>query len=115
LTNKAIFNKKQNYSVKLPPAATAPKMNGYWSAFEQMVLQNSKVEGLEIFRENMKREAITDSHSLNCVTGIACELNVRRRGLSHLCTKAAPAARGNHGANLAISPYRSALLRTVIL
>jgi len=40
----------------------------------------------------MNREATADSYSLNRVTEVACEFNVRRWGPSHLYTKAAPAA-----------------------
>ena len=47
-------------------------------AFWQIVLQKSKVAGPRIFRENMNREAIADSYSLNRVTEVACEFNVRR-------------------------------------
>src|SRR3984893_3339226 len=58
-----------------------------------ILLQKSKVADLRIFRENTKREAIADSYNLNRVTEVACEFNVRRRGSSHLYTKAAPVAR----------------------
>src|ERR1700730_1082964 len=58
-----------------------------------ILLQKSKVADLRIFRENTKREAIADSYNLNRVTEVACESNVRRRGPSHLYTKAAPVAR----------------------
>jgi hypothetical protein len=43
-----------------------------------ILLQKSKVAGRRIFRENMNREAIADSYSLNRVTEVACEFNVRR-------------------------------------
>jgi hypothetical protein len=43
-----------------------------------IVLQKSKVAGPRIFRENMNREATADSYSLNRVTEVACEFNVRR-------------------------------------
>ncbi len=60
----------------------------YW----QIALQKSKVAGSRFFRENTKREAIADSYRRNRVVEVAGEFNVRRRGPSHLCTKAAPAA-----------------------
>jgi hypothetical protein len=47
-------------------------------AFGVIVLQNSKVAGLQIFRENTKRETIADSYNVNRVTEVACEFNVRR-------------------------------------
>jgi hypothetical protein len=62
-------------------------------AFGVIVLQKSKVAALRIFRENTKRESIADSYNLNRVTEVACEINVGRRGPSHLYTKAAPVAR----------------------
>ena len=46
--------------------------------FGSILLQKSKVAGRRIFRENMNREAIADSYSLNRVTEVACEFNVRR-------------------------------------
>jgi len=46
--------------------------------FVPIVLQKSKVAGRRIFRENPNREAIADSHNLNRITEVACELNVRR-------------------------------------
>ena len=55
-----------------------------------IVLQNSKVAGLRIFRENTKRETIADSYNLNRVSEVACEFKVRRWGPSHLYTKTAP-------------------------
>ena len=48
------------------------------SALPSIVLQKSKVEGPQIFRENTKREAIADSYNLNRITEVACEFNVRR-------------------------------------
>jgi hypothetical protein len=42
------------------------------------VLQNSKIAGLQIFRENMKREAIADSYARNRVGEVACEFNAKR-------------------------------------
>jgi hypothetical protein len=43
-----------------------------------IVLQKSKVAGSRIFRENMNRGVVADSYSLNRVTEVACEFNVRR-------------------------------------
>jgi hypothetical protein len=48
------------------------------AAFGGIVLQKSKVVGLQIFRENTKRETIADSYNLNRVTEVAYEFNVRR-------------------------------------
>jgi hypothetical protein len=45
---------------------------------EGILLQKSKVAGPRIFRENTKRQAITDSHDLNRIVEVACEFNVRR-------------------------------------
>ena len=42
------------------------------------MLQNSKVEGLRIFRKNKKPNAIADSYSLCRATELAYEFNVRR-------------------------------------
>jgi len=47
-------------------------------AIEVILLQNSKVAGPRIFRENPKREPITDSHNLNRIGEVACEFDVRR-------------------------------------
>ena len=44
----------------------------------QIVLQKSKVAVRRILRENMNRGAIADSYSLNRITEVACEFNVRR-------------------------------------
>jgi len=44
----------------------------------QIVLQKSKVAGLEIFRENTTRELVADSYTLSPVTEIACAFNVKR-------------------------------------
>jgi hypothetical protein len=46
--------------------------------FVQIVLQKSKVAELRIFRENTKREAITDSYNLLRVTEVAYEFGTRR-------------------------------------
>jgi hypothetical protein len=62
-------------------------------AFGGILLQKSKVAGLRIFRENTKREATADSYNLNRVAEVAGGFDVRRRGPSHLYTKAAPVAR----------------------
>jgi hypothetical protein len=48
------------------------------SAVEGIVLQKSKVAGLEIFRENTTRELIADSYTLSPVTEVTCAFNVRR-------------------------------------
>jgi hypothetical protein len=57
------------------------------------MLQKSKVAALRIFRENKKRETITDSYTLNRVAEVAGEFNVRGSVPSHLYTKDAPTAR----------------------
>jgi hypothetical protein len=57
------------------------------------LLQNSKVAGPQIFRKKTEREVITDSYNLNRITEVACEFVARRRGPSHLYTKAASTAR----------------------
>jgi hypothetical protein len=44
----------------------------------QIVLQKSKVAGLQIFRENTKWEAIVDSYNLIRVSEVAYEFNTRR-------------------------------------
>jgi hypothetical protein len=41
-----------------------------------IVLQKSKVAGLEIFRENTTRELIADSYTLSPVTEVTCAFNV---------------------------------------
>src|SRR3954468_15301233 len=46
--------------------------------FVPIVLQKSKIAGQRIFRENTRREAITDSYDFNGTTEVACEFNVRR-------------------------------------
>jgi hypothetical protein len=52
--------------------------------FVPIVLQKSKVVALRIFRENKKRETITDSYTLNRVAEVAGEFNVRGSVPSHL-------------------------------
>ena len=47
------------------------------SAFGRIVLQNSKVAAPRIFRENKKRETITDSYTLSRGAEIAGEFNAR--------------------------------------
>jgi hypothetical protein len=54
---------------------TAPRCH---VAFWQIVLQKSKVAGLQIFRENTKREAIADSYNLIRVSEVTYEFNTRR-------------------------------------
>ena len=46
--------------------------------FRGIVLQNSKVAGLQICRENTKQEAIADSYNLSRVTEVACKFSVGR-------------------------------------
>jgi hypothetical protein len=46
------------------------------SALLLIVLQKSKVAGLEIFRENTTRELIADSYTLSPVTEVTCAFNV---------------------------------------
>jgi hypothetical protein len=41
------------------------------SALAPIVLQNSKIAGLQIFMKNLKREAIADSFNLNRATEVA--------------------------------------------
>jgi hypothetical protein len=76
-------------AVALPPGSA---VSAFLVTFRVIVLQKSKVAGLRIFRENTKRETIADSYNVNRVIEVACEFNVRRRGPSHLYTKAAPLA-----------------------
>ena len=74
----------------------------------QIVLQKSKVAGRRIFRENPKRQALANSYDLNRITEVACEFNVRRRGPSHLYTKARlqPAEFLNPSAKRLLQQYR---------
>ena len=44
--------------------------------FRGIVLQNSKVVWLQIYRENTKQEAIADSYNLSHVTEVACKFSV---------------------------------------
>ena len=44
--------------------------------FRGIVLQNSKVVWLQIYRENTKQEAIADSYNLSRVTEVACKFSV---------------------------------------
>jgi hypothetical protein len=48
------------------------------SAIRGIVLQKSRVAGLQIFRKNTKRKAIADSYNFYRVTEVAYEFNVRR-------------------------------------
>lgn len=57
------------------------------------MLQKSKVAALRIFRENKKRETIADSYTLNRVTEVVGEFDVKRSVPSRLYTKAASTAR----------------------
>jgi hypothetical protein len=58
-----------------------------------ILLQKSKVAAPRNFRENKKRETITDSYTLNRAAKVADEFNVRGSVPSHLYTKDAPTAR----------------------
>ena len=48
------------------------------SAPERIVLQKSKLAGLEFFGENQKRKEVDDSHSLSRATEVAHEFGARR-------------------------------------
>ena len=63
------------------------------SALLPIVLQNSKVAAPRIFRENKKRETITDSYTLSRGAEIAGEFNARGSVPSRLYTEDAPTAR----------------------
>ena len=63
------------------------------SAVQSIVLQNSKVAAAGIFRENKKRETITNSCTLNRGAEIAGEFNARGSVPSRLYTEDAPTAR----------------------
>src|SRR5580658_4001660 len=63
------------------------------SASGGIVLQNSKVAAPRIFRENKKRETITDSYTLSRGAEIAGEFNARGSVPSRLYTEDAPTAR----------------------
>jgi len=39
----------------------------------QILLQNSKVAGPQIFRKKTEQEVIADSYNLNRITKVACE------------------------------------------
>jgi hypothetical protein len=64
--------------IGIPHATRRVLINAQMSAFRGILLQKSKVAGPRIFRENTKREAITDSYNLNRIAEVACEFNVRR-------------------------------------
>jgi hypothetical protein len=53
-------------------------MNQRLSFHCAIVLQKSKVAGLQIFRENTNWEAIVDSYNLIRVSEVAYEFNTRR-------------------------------------
>src|SRR5262245_9606161 len=63
------FNKGTRIIDYLARACTHKRDVRSWG----IVLQKSKVGGLRIFRENTKRESITDSYDLNHVTEVARE------------------------------------------
>jgi len=63
------------------------------SGVEGIVLQNSKVAAPRIFRENKKRETITDSYTLSRGAEIAGEFNARGSVPSRPYTEDAPTAR----------------------
>jgi hypothetical protein len=63
------------------------------SVIGRIVLQNSKVAAPRIFRENKKRETITDSYTLSRGAEIAGEFNARGSVPSRLYTEDAPTAR----------------------
>jgi len=63
------------------------------AALGAIVLQKSKVAAPRIFRENKKRETITDSYILNRVAEVAGEFNARGSSPSRLYTKDAPTVR----------------------
>jgi len=48
------------------------------SALPSIVLQNSKVAGPRLFREDSKRGAIAEPCNLNRVTEVACEFDARQ-------------------------------------
>ena len=59
-------------------SAFDPKRTSRHRRLVPIVLQKSKVAGLQIFRENTKREAIADSCNLIRVSEVAYEFNTRR-------------------------------------
>src|SRR5580700_4147027 len=63
------------------------------SGVRWIVLQNSKVAAPRIFRENKKRETITDSYTLSRGAEIAGEFNARGSVPSRPYTEDAPTAR----------------------
>ena len=63
------------------------------SGVRWIVLQNSKVAAPRIFRENKKRETITNSYTLSRGAEIAGEFNARGSVPSRLYTEDAPTAR----------------------
>jgi hypothetical protein len=79
--------------MSLLPSLAPLKADVTHFAIVPIVLQNSKVAAPRIFRENKKRETITDSYTLNRVAEVAGEFNVRGSVPSHLYTKDVPTAR----------------------
>lgn len=58
------------YGRTRPTADAATRETAF--GFASIVLQMSKVAGLEILRENAKQRAVTDSYDLNRATEVAC-------------------------------------------
>ncbi len=54
------------------------RLPGPMSALHPIVLQKSKIAGLQIFTKNLKRETIANSYNLNRATEVADEFNVGR-------------------------------------
>ena len=74
------------------PKLTCPTIKRM-SDVGRIVLQNSKVAAPRIFRENKKRETITNSYTLSRGAEIAGEFNARGSVPSRLYTEDAPTAR----------------------
>jgi hypothetical protein len=68
----------------LPTSSTQSATSGRWqaqnptSALPSIVLQNSKVAAVQIFRENLKRKVVDDSYSFSRATEVAREFGARR-------------------------------------
>jgi hypothetical protein len=82
-------------------ATKRPPLWGWYKYFFAAVHRSrladcvAKVESRRATNFSRKPEtgALADPYDLNRITEVACEFNVRRRGPSHLYTKAAPVAR----------------------